>query len=67
MICAVSVFFFVRFVSFVVEILAFLLLEIHHQIKLPKVSAYGLQPTASRLRASLWWAEAHPTAPLSHP
>jgi hypothetical protein len=29
-ICAVSVFFFVRFVRFVVEILAFLLLEIHH-------------------------------------
>jgi len=29
-ICAVSVFFFVRFLRFVVEILAFLLLEIHH-------------------------------------
>jgi len=29
-ICAISSFFFVRFVSFVVKILAFLLLEIHH-------------------------------------
>jgi len=34
LICAVSVFFFVRFVRFVVKILAFLLLEIHHQIEL---------------------------------
>jgi len=33
-ICAVSVFFFVRFVRFVVKTLAFLLLEIHYQIEL---------------------------------